>query len=316
MFSSSQISELITAIKGRGEIPLKFDYIGETGSKRWNEIAKKRSEDRQGINRVEGDLLTAKVGAFVSPFKNLKKLNIIDIGPGDGSSALPLLNSLKKMSVEFRYVPVDISQEILDLATQNIKKIFPKVSIEPVVLDFELGNFADITYKLKSDGSQNLMLFLGTTLGNQSDRQRILTNFRDSMTSEDFLIIGVELVNLNKVDKIVQQYCVKEVEDLVMTVAEYIGIKRDEGKYEVRFNNENHQIEGYFHFSIDKSLEFAGEKITFEKDDKILLFRSLKFTEWIFTKILSEAGFRIELLTTSSGKGYSLVMCQPQRFNY
>ena len=316
MFSPSQISELITAIKGRGEIPVKFDYVGEIGAKRWSAIAQKRSEDNHGINKAEADLLNAKAGAFISPFNNIKKLNIIVIGAGDGSSALPLLNFLKETNIEFCYVPVDISQELLDLAVNNIKNIFPEVVSKPVKLDFELGNFADITYQLKADGSQNLMLLLGSTLGNQSDRQRILTNFRDSMTSEDFLIIGVELVNLNKIDKIMQQYCVKEVEDLVLTVAEYLGIQRSDGKYEVRFNNENSQIEGYFHFLKDKSLEFSKEKIVFEKDDKILLFRSLKFTEWIFAKTLAEAGHRIEILTTSSEKGYSLVMCQPQRFTY
>lgn len=316
MYTQSQISELITAIKGRGEIPLKFDYIGELGSQRWHAIASKRHGDKYGINKVESDLLQAKVSAFIASFGKIKKLNIIDIGPGDGSSALPLLNSLKDLQVEFRYVPVDISSEMLDMASENINNLFPGVAVEPVQLDFELGNFAEVTYRLKQGGYQNLMLFLGSTLGNQSDRQRVLTNFRDSMTSDDYLIIGVELVNLNKIDKIVDQYYVKEVEDLVTTTAENIGIKRDVGKYEVRFNAESSQIEGYFNFQTATNIEYENEKINFEEGDKLLLFRSLKFTEWVFAKVLSEVGFRIEIFTTSSQKGYSLVMCQPQRFNY
>ncbi|KKQ18053.1 MAG: hypothetical protein US31_C0011G0035 [Berkelbacteria bacterium GW2011_GWA1_36_9] len=316
MYTQSQISELITAIKGRGEIPLKFDYIGELGAKRWAAIASKRHSDKHGINKVESDLLNAKVDAFIGSFKTLKKLNIIDIGPGDGSAVLPLLYSLKEKSVDFRYVPVDISQEMLDSSTKNIKNLFQDIAIEPVQLDFELGNFAEVTYRLKQGGYQNLMLFLGSTLGNQSDRQRVLTNFRDSMTSEDFLIIGVELVNLNKIEKIIEQYHVKEAEDLSMTTAENIGIKRSDGKYEVRFNNESSQVEGYFTFQANTSVEYANEKIIFEENDKLLLFRSLKFTEWIFAKVLSEVGFRMEIFTTSSEKGYSLVMCQPQRFNY
>lgn len=316
MFSQSQKSELITAIKGRGEIPLKFDYIGDLGTQRWEAIANKRHGDKHGINKVESDLLDAKVGAFIGSFKTLKKLNIIDIGPGDGSAVLPLLYSLKEKSVDFRYVPVDISQEMLDSSTKNIKKLFQGIDIEPIQLDFELGNFAEVTYRLKQGGYQNLMLFLGSTLGNQSDRQRVLTNFRDSMTSDDFLIIGVELVNLNKIEKIIEQYYVKEAEDLVMTTAENIGIKRNFGKYEIRFNTESSQVEGYFKFQSDINLEYANEKILFEEGDKLLLFRSLKFTEWVFAKVLSDTGFRIELMTTSSEKGYSLVMCQPQRFNY
>jgi L-histidine Nalpha-methyltransferase len=316
MFSPNQISELITAIKGRGEIPLKFVYIGETGTNRWDKIAKKRSEDTHGINKVETNLLNAKVNDFLNSFKNLNKLNIIDIGPGNGCQIIPLLKPLEKTGIKFRYVPVDISKEMLELATQNIKKSFPNISVEPVLLDFELGNFAEITYKLRVGGYQNLLLFLGSTLGNQSDRSRVLTNFRDSMTSDDFLIIGVELVNLNKTDKLLKQYIGKDVDDFIFTVAENIGIKREDGEFKVQFNNESNQIEIYFRFLKDKQITLEGEKINFEKDDNLLLGRSHKFTEWIFAKTLSEVGFRIELLTTSSEKGYSLAMCQPQRFNY
>lgn len=316
MFTHSQTSELITAIKGRGEIPLKFVYIGNTGVDRWDKIAKNRSEDKHGINSVEGNLLSAKVSDFLNSFKNLEKLNIIDIGPGNGYPVMTLLHPLKKLGVNFRYVPVDISEEMLKLASDNVKNEFPDIEIRPINLDFELGNFAEETYKLRESGFQNLMLFLGSTLGNQSDRSRVLTNFRDSMTSDDFLIIGVELVNLHKTDKILKQYQGEDAADFVFSVAEFLGIKREDGEFEVVFNSESHQIEIYFHFAKDVSVILENDEIFFEKDDKLLLSRSHKFTEWVFAKVLSDAGFRMELMTTSSEKGYSLVMCQPQRFNY
>jgi hypothetical protein len=41
LLTRKQEFELITAIKGRGEIPLKFQYLGE-GSKNWDKIAKSR----------------------------------------------------------------------------------------------------------------------------------------------------------------------------------------------------------------------------------------------------------------------------------
>ena len=316
MFTHSQKSELITAIKGRGEIPLKFVYIGNTGVTRWDKIAKNRSEDNRGINSVEGNLLSAKVNDFLNSFKNLEKLNIIDIGPGNGYPVMPLLHPLKKLGINFRYIPVDISEEMLRLASNNVKNTFSEIEIKPINLDFELGNFAEETYKLREGGFQNLMLFLGSTLGNQSDRSRVLTNFRDSMTSDDFLIIGVELVNLHKTDKILKQYQGKSVADFVFSVAEFLGIKREDGEFKVSFNNESHQIEIYFYFVKDVKVNFENDEIFFEKDDKLLLARSHKFTEWVFAKVLSDAGFRMELMTTSSEKGYSLVMCQPQRFNY
>lgn len=317
MYTHSQISELITAIKGRGEVPFKFVYIGEEGAKRWDKIARNRSvESSRGINSVEGKLLNAKVRDFLNSFQSLDKLNIIDIGPGNGTPILPLLRPLKDLGVEFRYVPVDISKEMLALAADTVKKEFPEVTVKPLQLDFEQGNFAEATYSLREDGFQNLMLLLGTTLGNQSDRSRVLTNFRDSMTSSDFLIIGVELVNLHKIDKLLKHYRGEDAEHFVFTAAESIGLQPDQGTFEAVFNKELHQIENYFIFNCEVALDFAGEQINFEEGDRLLLARSHKFTEWVFAKDLADCGFRLELLTTSSERGYSLVMCQPQRFNY
>jgi uncharacterized SAM-dependent methyltransferase len=316
MFSHRQLSELITAIKGRSEIPLKFSYITKKGTKVWDRIAKLRGVNPRGINSVESNLLSAKADAFLSSFKNLKKLNIIDIGPGNASPVMLLLNRLNDMGVEFRYVPVDISMEMLNLAEKNVRKAFPNIPIKKVQLDFELGNFPEITYDLRKNGYQNFMLFLGSTLGNQSDRNRVLTNFRDSMTSDDYLAIGVELVNLYKIDKLLLQYDVPEVKAMGFATAEYLGLKQSDGEFEIKFDTERHQVEVDFRMLKNRRLKIAEENIVLEKDDRLLLFISHKFTEWLFAKVLAEVGFRIELLTTSSEKGYSLAMCQPSRFTY
>lgn len=317
MYTRRQVSELITAIKGRGEVPLKFTYLTQEGADNWRAVAEERSQEQvRGINSVEGNLLHSKVDSFISSFGDGAKINIIDIGCGNGYPVFPLLDALRDRHVSFRYVPVDISQEMLDLASTTIRLRYPDTEIVPQILDFELGNFADMTYGLRSDGSKNLLLLLGSTLGNQADRYRLLANFRDSMTSDDFLIVGVELVNLSKVDKILKHYTGEKVERFVFTAAQSVGLQREKGEFEVRFNGEQNQVEIYFVPSENAQLSLGEEHFTLEKEDKLLLSRSHKFSEWVLVKVLQETGFRIELLTTSSEKGYSLVMCQPSRFSY
>jgi uncharacterized SAM-dependent methyltransferase len=85
------------------------------------------------------------------------------------------------------------------LAENHIKSKYKNIQIKPIELDFERGNFSDIMYELKKEGHSNLLFYLGNTLGNHSDRQRVLTNFRDSRSSDDYLIIGVELTNFSKI---------------------------------------------------------------------------------------------------------------------
>ena len=136
------------------------------------------------------------------------------------------------------------------------------------------------------------------------------------MTSEDYLVVGAELVNLAKINKLLDHYIWKDVSDLVFSVLDYYGVKKTRGKHEAKFNYDLNQVEITFKFNKDTRFEIGEEKIILEKDDELLLAVSVKFTDWSFTKLFSDIGFRIEILTSSAEKGYALAMCQPSRFRY
>lgn len=310
MFTKRQEAELITSIQGRGEIPLKFNYLGE-GAVKWQTIAKKRSKG--GINSTETTLLDKKIKQVLESLDNTK-VNIIDIGCGDATPCYPILDELKKSKKEFRYVALDISPEMTKMAVKNISKKYACETKE-VVLDFELGNFADITYDLKEQGYSNLLCFLGSTIGNFSDRNRVLTNLRDSMGSDDFLLIGVEMTNFSKIHKLIPHYLAKEAENLVYTVAKFIGINNTNSKYSVVWNEQKNQIEMWANVTKECKVKINKSKFSLEKDEKILLARSAKFNEWIFTKALSDAGFRTEFLTTTKDRSYIISMVQPTRYD-
>ena len=59
-----QEAELVTAIQGRGEVPLKFGYIGK-GAHWWDEIAKERDAGN-GMNSVGSTLLEKRLPDFLS----------------------------------------------------------------------------------------------------------------------------------------------------------------------------------------------------------------------------------------------------------
>lgn len=313
LLTKRQEAELITAIQGRGEIPLKFAYLGE-GAKNWDRIARERTEG-EGINSAESALLQKRVGDFLSTLESTSGVNIIDIGCGNGFPVLPILNELSSSSIPFTYIPLDISQQMIDLATATIKSRFPSVAIKPILMDFELGQFSDVMYELKEVMPVNLLLFLGSTLGNHSDLNRVLSNFRDSMTSQDFLVLGVELTNISKIQKLFPHYENDGVETLVTYTFKYLGVPKDSYKYVVSWNDKYSQIEMRAALGRKVDINFAGEKFSLEDGEDILLGRSVKFTEYSITKLLSDVGFRTELLTTPADRGYLLTMIQPTRYS-
>ena len=260
-------------------------------------------------------LLKKRLNDFISTVDKKQNINIIDIGCGNGVPILPILDKLKEEGISFTYVPMDISQEMLALAIDTVKKSFPDTLSKPFQMDFELGQFSDLMYELKKDGSINLMLFLGSTLGNHSDLSRVLTNFRDSMTSKDYLIIGVELTNLAKVRGLLSHYDNKVARLFATYTLNQLGVTDEEYDYDVSWNDKVNQVEVRALLNQPVKMEISGEKFTLQKNESILLGRSIKFTEYTVTKLLSDVGFRTELLTTSEDRGYLLTMIQPTRYS-
>ena len=311
MFTKRQEAELITSLQWRWEIPLKFAYLWD-GAKNRETIAQKRW--KRWINLYEKSLLTKRVQDFLKSFNNKEKINIFDLWCGDWFPIMPILDELREQNISFRYVPLDISQEMLDLAESNVKSKY-NCEVKKVLFDFELGNFSDITYSFKSWWYSNLLCFLWSTIWNFSDRNRVLTNMRDSMGNDDFLLIWVEMTNFAKINKIIPHYEWELVEKFLYYIPWIIGIKREESKYKVVWNDKENQIEIRISINNDQKLLVNKESFMIEKDEQILISRSVKFNEWTLTKLLSDTGFRTEVMTTTTDRWYVLSMVQPTRYS-
>ena len=105
LLTKRQEAELVTAIQGRAEIPLKFAYLGE-GAYNWDKIAGERSEG-EGINSAEGALLKKKVKDFLAAVDTKKGVNIIDIGVVTACQSFPYWSNytLRKFRLRtFRWI--------------------------------------------------------------------------------------------------------------------------------------------------------------------------------------------------------------------
>jgi len=312
ILTKKQEFELITAIKGRGEIPLKFAYLGD-GTYNWVAIAEERAKTG-GINLIERKLLCSRTEDFLRKYEGVSQLNVIDIGCGDASPVYPILEKLNEKKIRFNYVPVDISEEMLNLAGEKIKRDF-KVESQKILLDLDSGQFSDKIYGLRKKGTANLLLFLGSTLGNFSDMHRVLSNMLESMSSEDYLIIGMEMTNLVKAEQLIPHHTTETMINWLKFIPNKLGLTNNNSEIIVNWNANESRIEAKLKLNKDAKVKMGSESFILKKDELILLGRSAKFTEWTFTKLLSDAGFRTELLTTSEDRGYTLSMIQPTRYS-
>jgi uncharacterized SAM-dependent methyltransferase len=310
--------ELLAAISARGEIPVKFVYLGE-GAMRWDAVYKDVSHS-EGTTNSEMMLMMSHIKSFLQAFEHTggKGLNLVDLGCGNGLPAIEIIKEMQKQGLNnVNYVSVDLSQEMLELASKNIKIELPDIQITELQLDFESESLASQLLDIKQRTKlPNLLINLGNTLGNYVNVNSVLVNFLQSMTLDDYLIVGNGLVNDQNPQKILSGYLdVQALENSMTALPRELSLYNEKDDYKVLWNPTQHRVEARIRLNENKQLSLAKQSITMEAGDEILIMQSRKYTESSLTKLLSNVGFRTELLTTNRNRSYILAMIQPTRYS-
>lgn len=305
--------ELLSALESRAESPLKFAYIGD-GYKKWIEIAKKSRENQQ--IEFEEDMLKRESLPFLlrDIGKDTEIVNIIDFGCGDGVPMLPVFEYLQNIPYT-RYIPVDISQNMLTEAEKIAKFKFENVEVAPILFDFEKSEILEnILQFAKVKNTRNYFFLLGNTLGNFDNTEKILSNLKLSMFPDDHLIIGNEISNALAASKLVTYYHSEEVFNLVVATLNSYEMNTAFQDYIARWSDDQKQIEMFYVVPADTQISVAEHTVTFEKGEELLLAVSKKFTEANIVEIFSRVGYRIDLFTTNKAKNNSIISVTPSRY--
>lgn len=124
-------------------------------------------------------------------------LDIVELGVGDGTKTKLLLLAAQRAKMPVRYVPIDLSQNILDVVTKKMSHAFPEIPIEPIC-----GDYFSVLKDLQKDTERHrLALFLGNNIGNLTlaERALFLSGFREALTPKDYALIGFDLKKNPKV---------------------------------------------------------------------------------------------------------------------
>lgn len=312
--TKTQELELLSSLESRAESPLKFAYIGD-GYQNWLKIARESRENHD--LEFEEDLLKKESLPFIfrGLNENIDTVNIIDFGCGDGIPMLPVFEYLNNLSIKnINYIPVDISQTMLDEAIKTVKNRY-NVTATPILFDFEKGEIIEKILQFSRGGrTRNYFFLLGNTIGNFDNTEKVLSNLKMSMFSDDYLIVGNQISNLLNIPRIVEYYKNKNTFKLVTSTLVNYGMKCDLEEFKVRWNENEKQIEGFLTAGQEKNISIADRNLTFEKNEEILLFISKKYVEESLVEILNRAGFRIDLFTTNKRKDNCIISVSPSRY--
>mgnify|MGYP000158445525 CR=1 FL=1 len=127
-------------------------------------------------------------------FQNLRAspFNLFELGCGNGDKTFSLINKIQNAGQHFTFFPMDISETALDGLAQQLHKAFPLIKVKS-----KQGDYHNFLTSIKSLGDhvQNVVLFLGSNIGNYSNTQahRLIGNIHKGLNSGDLLLIGMDL---------------------------------------------------------------------------------------------------------------------------
>ncbi len=117
---------------------------------------------------------------------------LVELGSGSADKARILLSAMARAGQLRRYVPLDVSESVVEQAAQQLVDEFPGLEVHGVIGDFErhLGQVPE------SDGSPRIVALLGGTIGNfrPGTRRRLLRNIASLLRPSDYLLLGTDLV--------------------------------------------------------------------------------------------------------------------------
>jgi len=164
-------------------IPAKWFY-DERGSRLFDRITKL---DEYYPFRAEREILHARAEEIVAA---AGADTLVELGSGTSEKSRVLLDAMDRAGMLKRYVPFDVSEEMLRSAAIGINRDYPSVAVHGIVGDF------DRHIPLVPIGGTGMIAFLGSTIGNFEPpaRKRFIADVVEALAPGGSFLLGTDLV--------------------------------------------------------------------------------------------------------------------------
>ncbi len=142
------------------------------------------------LTNAENEILQTKSNDILETLACSSRFNLVELGAGDGAKTMHLLRALQRGHFDFNFIPIDISKQAIDDLEINLKKELPKVDIQSVV-----GDYFEVLENLVHDNHPNLLLFLGSNIGNfeRPAAEEMFCKLQNILNGGDHVLVGFDL---------------------------------------------------------------------------------------------------------------------------
>lgn len=269
----------------------------ERGSKLFQQIT---ALEEYYLTQCEHEILTVHKEE-ISRFLPHQPFNLIELGAGDGRKTVVLIDHFIKRYVEFEYITLDISPESVNGLTLSLEQMFsPGLKVTGIIAEY----FDGLKWLANRSSSKNLILFLGSNIGNFDSRsaRKFLRHLWDCLKPEDQLLIGfdlkkdIEVLNraYNDPGKVTREFNM----NLLDRINRELGGEFDRGRflYYSGYDVTTGAVESYL-VSRERQevyIRDLNRVFSFEAWEPIHTESSYKFLETELVCLAAETGFEVQ----------------------
>jgi len=145
------------------------------------------------LTRAEGEILQTHSAEIVSSIEG--PVRLLELGSGSAEKTRYLIEALLANQSTLHYLPVDISDSSLELASQRLLRLYPGLRITAFAADYFTALQA-LAARVSADPEcRTVGLFLGSNIGNfgREESRQFLHAVRKLLRPGDALLLGADL---------------------------------------------------------------------------------------------------------------------------
>jgi len=262
---------------------------------------------QKGVSQREAALLLEQQQKLCEVVGD-KPFNLIDICCGDGEKVIELLKVLPCKPKQIRYVPVNVSKHLVNLAHKRVaaEKFKSVGAYEPHVGEWDGRAVAGLVGRLRNRKyGRNVILLLGSVIAS-FEINDYLFEVSQGMFDGDYLVIGNGIRTGERLTQL-GIYQDKIFRDWSFPLMKYLGFSEKDVSFDARFGNT--RVELFYTLKTDKNVKHDGKEIAFKKGDEILVAYLHKYFERELKKFCEMYFSSVELVKDKDSE-YALVICK------
>jgi L-histidine N-alpha-methyltransferase len=222
--------------------------------------------------------------------------DLIELGAGDATKTFHLLKYLTEQNTDFRYLPIDISEHILNVLENNLFASLPNLSVCPIQGDY----FEALLKACELSSNRKVILFLGANIGNMSPKESLdfCRKLSQNLTKGDRIIIGFDLKK--NPATILKAYNDSEGFTSQFNLNLLVRINQElEGNFDIAnfehyqtYDPETGACKSYLVSLCKQEVTIGSETISFTQNESIFMEVSQKYALTEIEKMAIEGGFK------------------------